>query len=218
MNKIYTMIFDEEKWGEKEEKLVQYVSDKRKNKILKYKFEIDRKLSLYSELITIIGVVNLTGCKRDMIKFAVMPSGKPYTLNEDIGVLFNISHTRNAIICGFSDVMIGVDTEKIINPPYEIMKSCFSEKEIRVIEQCNKNERQAKFYEIWTRKEAFAKWNGHGLTQEIKKIDVLGEGFKTWINYGYAFSVYSENYINRFEIIEINENEVYEFFDVCFCK
>jgi 4'-phosphopantetheinyl transferase len=54
-----------------------------------------------------------------------------------------------------------------------------------------------KFYEVWTKKEAFLKYTGLGLAGRLSKLDVLEQKYiyrkYEWYGKLYAIAVYSEH-------------------------
>lgn len=198
---VYTMRFSENNWNETDSLLMNYVSSNRKNKIVRYKFEVDRKLSLYGALLVRMGIARITNCSHANLRFETNKNGKAFLVGND-SLFFNLSHTRNALICAFSQFQIGADVEKIVDPYYSIMNSCFHPDEIDSVHQCIYDKKE-KFFEIWTRKEAYTKYNGIGICQDMTKINTFDDRLKffTWIDHEYIFSIYSENdtCISKFE-------------------
>ncbi len=91
------------------------------------------------------------------------------------GVEFNISHTGDYIIIGVSPEIIGVDLE-LIDQSFDfesILDITFSKEEIDFIgiDQIN----PAKFYTLWTRKEAILKAGGEGASNNLHLITCLNE-------------------------------------------
>ena len=92
--------------------LIDFVSEEKKRKLSKYRFNIDMKLSLYAELLIRCQIFKLFLISNKEIIFDKTNSGKPY-LHGHLNFYFNISHTRTAIVVALSDQEIGVDIEKI---------------------------------------------------------------------------------------------------------
>jgi 4'-phosphopantetheinyl transferase len=118
--------------------------------------------------------------------------GKPY-LTSHPDFHFNISHTQNAITIAFSDVEIGVDIERVRESEMQIAHRFFTSNEISYIEAGDKAER---FFEIWTKKEAYIKWQGKGLSIPLRSFDVLTEisaQFRTFRIGEYVLSVFAES-------------------------
>ena len=73
---------------------------------------------------------------------------KPY-INKDIN--FNISHSKNMILCVVDKNNIGVDIEEIKEVPKDIFDMIFHKNEL----EHYKNMSKEQFYKIWTIKEAY---------------------------------------------------------------
>lgn len=187
---IDTLILSNEEWNNQDEILLAFVSKERKERILRYRFEIDRKLSLYSALIVSMRAMQQLGVSNTEIQIEIREDGKPI-LAEHSEFHFNISHTRSAVLCGFSNEEIGVDVEKINKAPFDIMKKCYTPNEIALVDI--KVEENENFYKIWTRKEAYGKWNGRGITQDLLSLNTLEPkdkiAFETWREEDYIFTV-----------------------------
>ncbi|MHB0896055.1 MAG: 4'-phosphopantetheinyl transferase family protein [Spirochaetales bacterium] len=97
--------------------------------------------------------------------------GKPF-LKDYVNVYFNISHTKEAIVCALADHSIGVDIEKIRPIDLRVVEHFFAKKEKDYIFS-NSTNVDFRFTEIWTKKEAYLKWLGVGIIIPFKKFNVL---------------------------------------------
>jgi 4'-phosphopantetheinyl transferase len=96
--------------------------------------------------------------------------GKPYLA--DSNLFFNISHTNNAFLLGFSlDGKIGVDLEELSGREDlpSLIEYAFSEEEAAY---CQYEKIPERFLEIWTLKEAYLKAAGVGLIDHLGAINV----------------------------------------------
>lgn len=93
--------------------------------------------------------------------------GKPYLNN---GLYFNISHTKNIVVCVLSDKEIGIDIE-YLRYSDNIVKKCFNQKEKEIIK--NSNNKKEIFTIIWTIKESYVKLLGIGLEYGLINVDTL---------------------------------------------
>lgn len=130
--------------------------------------------------------------------------GKPYVSigNQVAKINFNISHTSGVGVVAFSECDIGVDIEKIQEPDYRIVRRFFVEPEQRYILDVESVEIQRnRFFEIWTKKEAYLKYKGYGLAGGLKNINVLEKRYAyQLIEIGesrYAMSIYNGIMKNR---------------------
>lgn len=119
--------------------------------------------------------------------------GKPYLKDHD--VYFNISHTNGAIAIAFSESETGVDIEHVRPTDTKIANRFFCESEAAFLEKVeNKN---AEFLKMWTRKEAYIKMTGEGISAGLNTFDTLEEKIakkiKTFEIEGFYISVCSKN-------------------------
>lgn len=97
--------------------------------------------------------------------------GKPYLTNFSY-VHFNVSHTKNVFVCAISKNPIGVDVERIRKIDNRVIRYYFSEPEIYYIFSKSENA-NLRFTEIWTKKEAYLKSLGTGISDPFIKFNVL---------------------------------------------
>lgn len=184
-------------WNGTDDALLAYISETRKNIILRYNFEEDRKLSLYAALLTQMQLSIHTKIPVNQLMFEKGEHKKPYLCN-DSNVHFNFSHTKSCILLGISDAPIGVDVEKVKEAPYSIMDSVFHPAEIMYIDHFKTEPiKSSRFFQIWTKKEALLKYNGTGLTNHLEQINTLDSNHEahyiTWEHDSYVCSVYVAN-------------------------
>ena len=192
---MYTHFNEALKWDVTDEKLLQFIPEERREKCRRYHFDTDKKLCLYGSLLLQYILAEYFDIHGENVNIGYGKYGKPYLKNTSLS--FNISHTKCSVICAVSSIeSVGADAERIGEIPYEVVELCFSEKERETIDKTAENERSAKFYEIWTRKEAYLKYNGTGLLNEMSKLctfsSELSEGFYTLHVGNYIYNIYSE--------------------------
>jgi len=109
----------------------------------------------------------------DTLKIVLLPSGKP-VLSGDSGIHFSLSHTgKRGLIAICHGVDIGVDIE-ITTEDRDldaVARRFFLPKESAWLAACNALEKRARFYEIWTSKEALLKARGDGL-RGLEALDI----------------------------------------------
>ncbi len=100
------------------------------------------------------------------IVFSYEDYGKPY-FKHKTNLKFNVSHSGSRAVIGFvHHHTIGIDIEKTKNDfdTFEIAANFFSKAEIEALRKIPKDEQYIGFYRCWTRKEAFIKAKGSGLS------------------------------------------------------
>jgi 4'-phosphopantetheinyl transferase len=110
------------------------------------------------------------------LEFNYGPQGKPALANHfDDDLRFNLSRRDGlALIAITRGREIGVDVELQLNdiPFFEVAAVSFSAAESRALSDLPKPLRTRGFFNCWTRKEAFVKACGNGLSFPLKQFDV----------------------------------------------
>src|SRR5688572_702194 len=101
--------------------------------------------------------------------------GKPFLQPPHDTLHFNVSHSRDLALFGFTQVSeIGVDVESI-RPDFatqEIANRFFAPDEAATLAQLGQGERAGAFFNCWTRKEAYIKARGIGLSLGLSTFAV----------------------------------------------
>jgi 4'-phosphopantetheinyl transferase len=112
------------------------------------------------------------------LRFEYGAAGKPALAWPKTALRFNVSHSGDQAVFAFAhDVEIGVDIEEARDVDHAaIAQRFFSPAEGEALRGLPAERRSRAFFEIWTRKEAFVKARGGGLTIALDSFDVsLGE-------------------------------------------
>ena len=110
----------------------------------------------------------------EALRFSYGPYGKPALASEHV-LRFNLSHSHEvALLAVALDAELGVDVEHIRADfaSEEIAQRFFSRAEVQVFNSLPKDEQVAAFFRCWTRKEAYIKAIGKGLSQALDGFDV----------------------------------------------
>lgn len=156
---------------------LKHLSDDELYKAQNFRFEKDSTTYVLARGVLRRLLSKYTQTPADNIEFAYGDYGKPKLRDMD-ALQFNVSHSKELIILAFSlNCEIGVDVEyqdDSINL-MEIAKTVFTETEIESLNSLEKKDLASGFYHLWTRKEAFIKLSGYGLSMPIvlPKISVL---------------------------------------------
>lgn len=120
---------------------------------------------------TLLGRYQATNPRSLSIK--VGSKGKPYL--DGMPLSFNVSHSGTIAVCAFTtNCRIGVDCEehRAIANTSDIASRFFHNEEAAELASLPPMEREAAFFRCWTRKEAFVKALGTGLSTPLKSFRV----------------------------------------------
>ena len=155
------------------EKLITLVSPERKVKIDRLRQSDKRLQSLFSAVLLRAVLCDRLKIKNTELQFSVTQSGKPMLENRQ-NLHFSISHTDGLVAVALSDAFVGIDAEKEKPINLKICERFFTESEQRYV-LADSTLGLQRFFEIWTKKEAFAKRLGQSLAKTIGKVDVLND-------------------------------------------
>jgi 4'-phosphopantetheinyl transferase len=109
------------------------------------------------------------------IQFDYTKFDKPFTIYPETSLQFNVSHAGDVVLLAFGcEFPIGVDVELIrpIPDAANIVTRFFSPTEISTWRSLPDEQKTTAFYTCWTRKEAYIKARGEGLSHPLDQFDV----------------------------------------------
>jgi len=115
--------------------------------------------------------------KAEQLRFCYGAYGKPALGGEhqNSGLRFNMSHSHGIVLYALTiGRELGVDVEHI-RPDFacdEIAQRFFSRFEVESFSRLPSNQKPTAFFRCWTRKEAYIKATGRGLSQPLDGFDV----------------------------------------------
>jgi 4'-phosphopantetheinyl transferase len=113
------------------------------------------------------------------LSFGYSAHGKPFLAGEEYSTLrFNVSHSFDAMLLAIAHMReVGVDVEGVRNNGVatmeEIAETVLSEPEKQALARLGGEERRMTFLRFWTRKEAYIKADGRGVSLPLERIDVF---------------------------------------------
>ena len=155
--------------GDRLAPLLPFVSAGRRERIARMKNDTAKTASLLSALLVRMAVSEFTGIPASELIFSAHEGGKPYCVGT--GCEFSLSHTSGMIVCAVSNEPVGIDTELLRRAPMRVARR-FTDAEREYISGSDE-----RFFRVWTRKEAFGKMKGDGLSGGTLGTDVLSPGF-----------------------------------------
>lgn len=110
------------------------------------------------------------------LEFSYTSRGKPALAGSAAGRLhFNLAHSHGLALLAVTHVAaLGVDVERVRPFPNAtgIAERFFSAGEIAAFQTLPLGAREAAFFQLWTRKEAWLKATGDGITASLSKVEV----------------------------------------------
>jgi len=117
-------------------------------------------------------------CAPRDVAFGVAAKGKPYLIGSAIDLRFNLSHSgERSMIALALGREVGIDIEQ--ERPVEVLdlaERYFAASEVASLRARSLAERQSAFFRCWTRKEAFIKALGEGLSHPLDSFEVELDG------------------------------------------
>lgn len=156
--------FESKKWNA----LINLLSVDLTNEVEKYVRWEDQHNTLIGKLFVYITYNIIKGEEFKFEDYKRDNNNKPFLLDSTFN--FNISHSDKTVLCAISkyNIQLGIDIEKIKKIDVKGFKNIFHQDEFNRIMQTDSIDI---FYKYWTRKEAFTKAIGSGITVPLANID-----------------------------------------------
>ena len=159
------------------ERLTGLLSDAEHVRAAQFYFERDR-----SRFITRRGVLRIIlgrylAVRPDRVELCQDAAGKPALAPPwaSAGLEISLSHSRGLGLCAVTlDRRVGIDIERVrtVRNADEVAGRVFSLREYATFLALPREQRQAAFFCGWTRKEAYLKACGEGLSRPLDQVDV----------------------------------------------
>ena len=153
------------------------LSDEERDRARRFRFDEGRNEYIASRgtLRVLLGAYQRTAA--DQLQFAYTEFGRPVLADASQyePIEFNLSHSGGLTLLAFArHHRIGIDVEEVRTTfdPTEIAENYFSQAERRILRTLPPKLRHEAFFRCWTRKEAFIKALGDGLSHSLDAFDV----------------------------------------------
>lgn len=182
------------------DKWFSLMNKEKQKKVNCFRFEEDKKRTVAGEMLARKAIAEWCNISAEEITFGKNENGKPFA--ENLNAQFNISHSGNIVVCAVDDKPIGIDIEQIRPVELKIAKRIYTKSELHYLFGFDPSEEDfsispddemlVRFFERWTAKEAYLKYTGIGITENLKTLSVNSE--KTEISYfeDYVITVYKD--------------------------
>ncbi|MGU3374549.1 4'-phosphopantetheinyl transferase family protein [Chryseobacterium sp. M5A1_1a] len=164
---LYTFI-NEEKHQSLLDKYVTTFSKDFERDILKYKRWQDAQLSLLGRVLLQHGLNTYYSIYDTQIEH--LPNKKPYLKGHNLH--FNISHSKDLVVCIIADFPVGIDVE-FINDKINYLDFQFQMTPGEFQEIHHSEDKIKSFFVYWTRKEAVMKAHGGGMMIPLDSFEIV---------------------------------------------
>jgi 4'-phosphopantetheinyl transferase len=145
----------------------------------RFRFEHHRRRYAESRGLLRVLLGQELGISPARVRFETNAFGKP-RLVSDVGdaerhLRFNVSHSHELVLIALAwDRELGIDVEHVRPMPeaLELAAAYFAPAEQHALERTAPTQRDEVFFAIWTRKEAFIKACGEGLSRSLDRFEV----------------------------------------------
>ncbi len=187
------------------------VGPAQQEKILQMQSARAQKLGIMGQLLLRERLCSLTGEENRRLAFGYSQNGKPY-LQGYPHVFFNLSHSKDSVACVLSRQPIGLDIQAI--GPYRprVVKRFFTKEEQELL--FSTHQKDALFAGLWTRKEAYGKYLGCGITFSLLQQNTLyrsDAAVQTYLSGQYALSVCAKNLLAPLRVVKMGAKSWLEY-------
>jgi len=158
------------------EQLTCVLSANEKERAARFHFEHLQKSFIVARGVLRVLLANYLGLQPAQLEFTYLPTGKPQvSKNLNKRIFFNLSHSNEYALYAFSrNRKVGVDIEYIrpIEDLEKIAENNFSAKENFELKMLPPEKILESFFNCWTRKEAYIKALGAGISFPLQEFDV----------------------------------------------
>lgn len=160
-----------------EQRWKEILSDDERLRAARFHFPQDRQYFMATRAVLRMILASYAASDPQKVVFGYSDKNKPFVSRRQAGsdIEFNVSHSGDIALLAFARHReLGVDVERV-REDFEhetIARRFFSEPEQRQLATLAPEERYAGFFRCWTRKEAYIKAQGVGLSLPLDQFDV----------------------------------------------
>jgi 4'-phosphopantetheinyl transferase len=153
--------------------LARLLADEERQRAGRYRHEPSREQFIVARAMLRVLLGRYLGIPESAVRLGVSPQGKPRLCGNELH--FNVSHTNGLALYGFSRRgELGIDVEEVRPCPthLDMASRFFSPREAVAICNLPAGRSEEAFFHVWTRKEAFLKALGLGLSHGLERFEV----------------------------------------------
>jgi 4'-phosphopantetheinyl transferase len=157
------------------QRFTQTLSKDEQQRAGRFHFASDRRRFVVGRAILRAILGQYLGVEPGQVQFSYGPKGKPSLLQRDTQLCFNVSHSRELVLYAVTlGREVGVDVEYIrpMSDAEQITERFFSPQECAAFSALPAEQKPEGFFNCWTRKEAYLKACGDGITRPLDQFSV----------------------------------------------
>ena len=171
MIKVYLYQLNKEYLKDHWDRALMMLPEWRREGCLRMKIELGRLQRLAAGLLLRHALKDAAGIDLNRAEIVKNEYGKPELMGKEIH--FNLTDSDQYVAAVIADVPVGIDIETKNDPDGKIADRFFSPEEVKYIRSSETED--IAFRYIWTRKEAYLKCTGTGISVELSQVHVLKE-------------------------------------------
>ena len=157
--------------------LTQILSADEQERVNRFYFPKDRDRFIAARGLLRLILARYLNTEPSHLRFSYNPYGKPDFIDESgrNGLRFNLSHSQGIALFAITRGReIGIDLEYIRSDlaDSQVAERFFSHREVQALRALPKHSQPVAFFNCWTRKEAYIKARGKGMTLPLDQFDV----------------------------------------------
>lgn len=153
-----------------------FISGERRERADRFRFEADRIRCIAAEGFLLYLLNTEYGIGPNKVAIEQDENGKPFLKKpEGTGLMFNLSHAGDWLVCALGDGCVGVDVEQVREADTVLAKAVMTPKELTDWRNMEESLRAPAFCRLWTLKESYSKFLGIGLSMEFSRVQMITE-------------------------------------------
>lgn len=182
--RAYYAFCDDLRADEDAERCRALLSDEERTRELRFRFPDDQRSYLLAHALTRSVLAGLCGVPARELRFVNGAHGRPELSYPKPApqLRFNLSHTHGLVACAVAlERDVGVDVEHMDRRVEidQLAPSVFSAAECAALARLPSDEKRARFFELWTLKEAYIKAVGKALALPLRAITLAPDALPT---------------------------------------
>lgn len=162
--------------------LLALLSEAERERHARFRFAEDREIFLVAHALNRVHLARALGCEPAALSFQVSERGRPELAGPEAAreprLRFNLSHTHGLVASALAlEHDVGIDVERL-DRNVELLavgSRVFSARELEALHALPSEAQRARFFSLWTLKEAYVKAIGKGLSWPLQAISFSPE-------------------------------------------